>query len=125
MPRKTKSAARPRPLLQGLMAVIGLVVTLGAIGVVAWEAMQPPAPPLLSARIVQVQPTASGQVATVRINNDGPDTAAQVQVEGVLGDEVATATVAYVPRRGHAEAYLRFDGDARQARVSVRGWSAP
>ena len=107
------------------MAGIGVIVTVGAIGVVAWEAMQPPAPPLLSARIVQVQPTASGQVATVRVINDGPDTAAQVQVEGVLGAEVATATVAYVPRRGHAEAYLRFDGDARQARVSVRGWSAP
>jgi len=107
------------------MAAIGVLVTVGAVGVVAWEANLPATPPSLSARIVRVQATPAGQIATVRVVNDGRDTAAEVMIEGVLGSEVATATLAYVPRRAHAQAYLRFDGDPRAATVSVLGWSAP
>lgn len=127
MPAKTKRAASstPRPVLQWVMAGVGAAVTLGAVGIVVWEALQPPSPPALSARIVAVQSTAAGQVATVRVQNDGDDTAAAVDIEGVLGDQSATATLDYVPGHGHARAYLRFDADPRAAAVSVKGWSAP
>ena len=125
MPTKTKSAASTRPLLQWGMALLGAVITLTAIGIVVWEALQPTAPPALSARIVAVDVTAAGQVATVRVQNDGDDTAAAVDIEGVLGDQTATASLDYVPGHGHAKAYLRFDADPRAAAVSVKGWSAP
>ena len=127
MPAKTKRAASstPRPVLQWVMAGVGAAVTLGAVGIVVWEALQPPSPPALSARIVAVQSTAAGQVATVRVQNDGDDTAAAVDIEGVLGDQTATATLDYVPGHGHARAYLRFDADPRPAAVAVKGWSAP
>ncbi len=125
MPTKTKSAASPRPLLQWGMALLGAVITLTAIGIVVWEALQPTAPPALSARIVAVDVTAAGQVATVRVQNDGDDTAAAVDIEGVLGDQTATASLDYVPGHGHAKAYLRFDADPRAAAVSVKGWLAP
>ena len=125
MPTKTKSAATTRPLLQWGMALLGAVITLTAIGIVVWEALQPTAPPALSARIVAVDVTAAGQVATVRVQNDGDDTAAAVDIEGVLGDQTATASLDYVPGHGHAKAYLRFDADPRAAAVSVKGWSAP
>ena len=126
MPARKKSApAATRPMLQWLMAAVGAVVTLTAIGIVVWEALQPKAPPALSARIVAVDVTASGQVATVRVQNDGDDTAAAVDIEGVLGDQTATASLDYVPGHGHAKAYLRFDADPRAAVVSVKGWSAP
>ena len=126
MPARKKSApAATRPMLQWLMAAVGAVVTLTAIGIVVWEAVQPTAPPALSARIVAVDVTAAGQVATVRVQNDGDDTAAAVDIEGVLGDQTATATLDYVPAHGHARAYLRFDGDPRAATVAVKGWSAP
>lgn len=125
MPTKTKPAASPRPLLQWGMALLGAVITLTAIGIVVWEALQPTAPPALSARIVAVDVTAAGQVATVRVQNDGDDTAAAVDIEGVLGDQTATASLDYVPGHGHAKAYLRFDADPRAAAVSVKGWSAP
>ena len=100
-------------------------ITLTAIGIVVWEALQPTAPPALSARIVAVDVTAAGQVATVRVQNDGDDTAAAVDIEGVLGDQTATASLDYVPGHGHAKAYRRFDADPRAAAVSVKGWSAP
>ncbi|WP_313012387.1 hypothetical protein [Brevundimonas sp.] len=127
MPAKTKRAASstPRPVLQWVMAGVGAAVTLGAVAIVVWEALQPPSPPALSARIVAVQSTAAGQVATVRVQNDGDDTAAAVDIEGVFGDQTATATLDYVPGHGHARAYLRFDADPRRAAVAVKGWSAP
>lgn len=125
MPTKKKPAASPRPLLQWGMALLGAVITLTAIGIVVWEALQPTAPPALSARIVAVDVTAAGQVATVRVQNDGDDTAAAVDIEGILGDQTATASLDYVPGHGHAKAYLRFDADPRAAAVSVKGWSAP
>ena len=127
MPAKTKRAAAstPRPVLQWVMAGVGAAVTLGAVGIVVWEALQPSSPPALSARSVAVQATAAGQVATVRVQNDGDDTAAAVDIEGVLGDQTATATLDYVPGHGHARAYLRFDADPRPAAVAVKGWSAP
>ena len=127
MPAKTKRAASstPRPVLQWVMAGVGAAVTLGAVAIVVWEALQPSSPPALSARIVAVQSTAAGQVATVRVQNDGDDTAAAVDIEGVFGDQTATATLDYVPGHGHARAYLRFDADPRPAAVAVKGWSAP
>ena len=125
MPTKKKSAATTRPLLQWGMALLGAVITLTAIGIVVWEALKPTAPPALSARIVAVDVTAAGQVATVRVQNDGDDTAAAVDIEGVLGDQTATASLDYVPGHGHAKAFLRFDADPRAAAVSVKGWSAP
>jgi uncharacterized protein (TIGR02588 family) len=105
--------------------LLGAVITLTAIAIVVWEALQPTAPPALSARIVAVDVTAAGQVATVRVQNDGDDTAAAVDIEGVLGDQTATASLDYVPGHGHAKAFLRFDADPRAAAVSVKGWSAP
>lgn len=125
MPTKKKPAISTRPLLQWGMALLGAVITLTAIAIVVWEALQPTAPPALSARIVAVDVTAAGQVATVRVQNDGDDTAAAVDIEGVLGDQTATASLDYVPGHGHAKAYLRFDADPRAAAVSVKGWSAP
>ena len=126
MPAKKKLAPAPaHPVLQWGMAALGAVVTLTAIGIVVWEAVQPTAPPALSARIVATHPTSSGQVATVRVQNDGDETAAAVDIEGVLGDQTATASLDYVPGHGHAVAYLRFDADPRTTAVTVKGWSAP
>lgn len=110
-----------RPLLQWGMAVLGALVTLFVVSVIVWEGIQPDRPPELRARIVAV----AGQVAEIEVSNSGMDTAAAVDIEGVLGAETAKATVDYVPGRGHATAFLRFEGDPRAASVSVKGWSAP
>lgn len=69
------------PVLQWTMAAVGAAVTAAAIGLMAWEAVQPSAPPALNARIVKVETTSAGQVATVLVSNDGDETAAAVFVE--------------------------------------------
>ena len=127
-PRKTPPKAvapAATPMLQWAMAILGGVVTAAIIAVVIWEALQPTAPPALSARIVAVETTSSGHVAVIKVVNDGDDTASAVDIEGVLGEEAATATVDYVPGHGHAKAYLRFDADPATASITVKGWSAP
>jgi len=127
-PRKSPAKApEPQtvPLVQWAMAVFGGLVTAAVIAVVIWEALQPSSPPALSARIIAIETTAAGRVAIVKVVNDGEDTASAVDIEGVLGDEQATATVDYVPGHGHAKAFLRFDGDPTAATVRVKGWSAP
>ena len=124
MPVKKKPVP-VRPVLQWAVAALGGLITLAVVAVVLWEAMQPSRPPALSARIVAVETTPAGHVAEVEVRNDGLDTAAAVDIEGVLGDQTATATLDYVPGQGHAKAYLRFDADPRAAAVSVKGWSAP
>ena len=127
-PRKTPPKAAPlqtTPAIQWAMAILGGVVTAAITGVVIWEALQPAAPPALSARIVAIEATASGHVAVIKVVNEGDDTASAVDIEGVLGAEQASATVDYVPGHGHAKAFLRFDADPRAASVTVKGWSAP
>ena len=113
------------PVLQWAMAILGGAVTAGIIGVVIWEALQPATPTALSARIISVDVTASGHVAVIKVENHGDDTASAIDIEGVLGEDTATATIDYVPGHGHAEAYLRFDADPGAASVTVKGWSAP
>jgi len=127
-PRKTAPKVAPlqtTPVLQWAMAILGGVVTAAIMGVVIWEALQPTAPPALSARIVAIEATTAGHVAIIKVVNEGDDTASAVDIEGVLGAEQASATVDYVPGHGHAKAFLRFDTDPRAASVTVKGWSAP
>jgi len=120
-----KKSAEKRPVLQWIMAVVGACVTASAVGLMAWEGVRPSAPPMLSARIVEVETTAAGHVAKIKVKNDGDDTAAAVNIAAVLGDQAATATLDYVPGHGDAEAYVRFDADPRRAVVRVEGWAAP
>lgn len=127
-PRKAPAKAiapASTPVLQWAMAILGAVVTAVIICIIIWEALQPTVPPALSARIVAIEATSSGHVAVVKVVNDGDDTAAAVDIEGVLGEERATATVDYVPGHGHSRAFLRFDANPRAASVTVKGWSAP
>lgn len=124
--RKPKPVPAPgHPVLQWAMATLGLTVTVGVVAAILWEAMLPDGPPALSARILHVETTPLGHVAEVQVTNAGLDTAAAVDIEGRVGSETATATLDYVPGRGHAVAWLRFDTDPRVAQVIVKGWSAP
>jgi len=125
MPNKKSDSSTGRPVLQWVMAAIGGVVTLSAMALMIHDAVRDPVPAALSARVIEVQSTAAGQVAIVRVRNDGDDTAANVSLSGVADGQTATAMLDYVPGHGQAKAYLRFDTGASTAIVSVRGWSAP
>ena len=134
MARKPAIAARPspKPLLEWIVAGIGLVLTLGTLGGLTLEALAPRTPPDLSARELSVLPGAAGFRVEVEVSNRGRMTAAAVDVEGVLtppagAPETAAATLDYVSGGGTETLTLRFHGDPRRGRLdlAVRGWSEP
>lgn len=131
-PAATRSSPSPRPLLEWLVAGLGLVVTAGVLILLGQSALAPASPPELSARAASVTPVAAGFRVEVEVRNSGRDTAAGVEVEGVLTPpagppETATATLDYVPGGGTESLNLLFREDPRQGRLdlTVRGWSEP
>jgi len=116
-----------RPILQWLGAGVGVVVTLGAIAVIAHEVLEPARPVALTASITTVRPAATGWVSEVEVVNSGSTAAAAVTLEGRMGDAIATAALDYVPGDGEVTAFLHFPADPRTtpATVVVTGWMEP
>lgn len=135
MARKPAAAAKStasRPWLEWLVAGLGLLVTAGVLIVLAVSALTPAPPPELSVRAVSVTPVAAGFRVEVEVRNAGRQTAAAVEVEGVLtppvrAPETATATLDYAPGGGRETLNLLFNEDPRQGALdlTVRGWSEP
>ena len=122
--RKSDEGAPSR--LQGLCALLGLVVTLAAIVVLARSAFADQTPPDLSVRAEAPGRVASGWAVEVRVLNKGDMTAAAVEIEGESEGERARASLDYVPGRGEKRATLVFSSSAQpQAQVRVMGWSEP
>lgn len=107
------------------MAALGLVITLAAAGIVAREAVRPPSPPDVTARVVGARSAAQGFIAEVGVANLGRDTAVAVQVQGRSGAETASARIDYVPGGGSAAVDLAFPGDPAPVDARVTGWSRP
>ncbi|MGH6707194.1 MAG: hypothetical protein ACREB1_10345 [Sphingomicrobium sp.] len=117
------------PLLEWAAAGLGLLVLLVMLWVMAGEIVSggDDDVPLLSVRVEAVTATPAGHVVQFRITNRSAQTAAAVQVEGKLSDEVATASVDYVPGRSEARGGLLFEGDPRTGAVELRvtGYELP
>ena len=125
MAKSSKSSTPDRPVLQWIMAGLGLLLTLTAAGIIVYEAVQPPSPPDLTAEVTAVRSAAAGFVAEFEIRNEGRDTAAAVQVEGRSGGETASTTIDYVPGRGRTAVALAFPGAPAPVAARVTGWSEP
>ena len=106
MAKSSKSSSPDRPVLQWIMAGLGLVLTL-------------------TAEVTAVRPASSGFVAEIEIRNEGRDTAAAVQVEGRSGGETASTTIDYVPGKGRTAVALAFPGAPAPVEARVTGWSEP
>ena len=117
------------PLLEWAAAGLGLLVLLLMLWVMVSEIASggDDDVPLLSARIEAVTATPAGNIAQIVVANRSSQTAAAVQVEGKLGDEVASASIDYVPGRSEARGGLLFQGDPRTGAVKLRviGYELP
>lgn len=106
--------------------MIGLAVILAVIGILSRAVVVETRPPDLIVQAESVRRGAGGWVLDVTVVNRGDLTAADVEVEGVNGDETANATLDYVPGHGSKAAALVFTGDERpRAALRVLGWSSP
>jgi uncharacterized protein (TIGR02588 family) len=115
------------PLLEWIAAAVGLLLTLGVLGSLGWEAMQGSgkAPPVIETTIDRVTPTPAGYVVELTLRNRSPATAATVEVEGELTKDdgtiiTSTTTLDYVPGESTRKAGLFFKDDPRLHRLEIR-----
>lgn len=121
------------PLLEWLAAGVGLILVLGTIGLIGWEALSAdPSPPSVQVRALAIHNSGPGFLVTVEAKNVGGSPAAQVLVEGELmqGDgppETAEASFDFIPDHSSRRGGLFFETDPRLGRLSLRakGYSEP
>ena len=127
--KKTRKSAAPTPLeraplLEWIMAGLGLACALGAVAFLVWEGSQSgDRAPELVVHAGAVVATPSGYIQEIEVANRSRVTAAAVQVEGALRggeDESVTLTFDYVPGLGRREGSMTFTRDPRTAGVEVR-----
>ncbi|KQW86787.1 hypothetical protein [Brevundimonas sp. Root1279] len=122
---KPKAEDKP-PVLEWIMGALGLLIVLGVLGVILSEAFGPRDPAALEARLVEARPSPTGWLAEIEVENAGDETAAQVEIEGRLGAETASATLDYVPARSRERLTLGFDADPRSGlTLHTKGFTEP
>ena len=126
--------ARRYPLVEWVSAAIGLAITGGMFGFLAYEAMlqRNGAPPIMKVVPVAVVHGAGLYVLEVDVTNISHQTGAAVEVEGTLevdGEaiETSSATVTYVPGGSLRRAGLVFTHDPRRYKLGLRvtGYERP
>ena len=130
---RSQGAQRPA-ILEWLVGGIGLVLTLGLVGFIGWEAVTGSngTPPGIELRVEDVSAAGPGYVATIVARNTGPRTAASVEIEGKLSrrggeSETSTVTIDYVPGGSEVRGGLYFtqDPSAGQLQLRALGYTQP
>ena len=119
----------PVPLLEWVSAALGALVALTLIGVIGWSALNehPDELPRLRLEAGPVEPDGSGRAVRFTVSNSAGRTAKQVQVEGKLGEQTASATLDYVPGRSQESGALLFDAEpgGGMVEIEVTGYQLP
>jgi uncharacterized protein (TIGR02588 family) len=131
--RAQQSPDHAVPVWEWIVAAIGLLLLVGSIGLLSYEALTSDmSPPDITIQIESVQAVTGGYVVTLRVMNSGTATAAAVRVEGVLKRamtviETSEMTIDYVPARSERSGGLFFQNDPQQFQREFRalGYQAP
>lgn len=115
------------------IALLGLVLVLGSIAFLLYEAAAgDSSPPDVTVRVESVLATRNGFLVRFRAVNEGGTTAEGLTVEGVLRSgaesvETSNTTLQYVPAHSEREGGLFFTSDPRQYELQVRakGYEQP
>jgi len=124
---KSGSSARPKSLVEWIAGTIGLVLTLSMIGFIGYQALvgREKAPPALEVRVGSIQQAKAGYVVQILASNRSRQTAAGVEVEGVLqrdGAQIERSSMSFdfVPGHSQSRGGLFFRNDPRSGTFSVR-----
>jgi len=121
------------PIWEWIVAMIGLVLVVSAIGFMLYHAIKGnSSPPVISIGVESVIPTGDKFLVTFRAVNHGELTAAGLTVEGELRNgaqsvETSMATLNYVPSRSARRGGLFFVNDPRKFELKLRakGYERP
>jgi len=120
------TAGERPPVLEWIMAALGALITLIALGLLLRDAHRAPTPPQLTAHLVEARPLgAAAWAAEVEVINRGDETAARVRVRAEAAGQVSEAEADYVAGHGSARLTLVLPADPAGAVLTVRGWSEP
>jgi len=128
--------AKPKryPFIEWAAAAIGLAITGGMFGFLAYEAVlqRDGAPPIMTVVPVEIVEAEGAYVLEVDVKNASRRTAAAVEIEGTLNEggetvETSTASLTYVPGDSLRRAGLVFTHNPRQHKVQLRvtGYERP
>ncbi|UEM18599.1 hypothetical protein JL100_015890 [Skermanella mucosa] len=114
--RRHGRGRQPVPPLEWATALLGLVMTVGSVGLILYDAFDQDTPPMLKAHVERHLRIEGRHLVEFVVVNDGGSTAAKVTVEGTLGKggtavETASTTFDYVPAHSQARGGVLFDHD--------------
>ena len=117
------------------VGVVGLLIVLGVVGILLYEALQPQTAADIVTKVKAVTPQAGGYLVDFEASNHGRQTAASVTIEGALYDraqgdqlvETANVTFDYIPDQSNRTGSFVFEHDPRQydVRLQVKGFMDP
>jgi uncharacterized protein (TIGR02588 family) len=108
------------------MGALGLFLVIGCLVVILWRATTNVKGPDVHLRLIETRPAQGQWLAEIEARNLGGDTAAEVEIEGRLGEETASALLDYLPASGRRTVVLGFSRDPEgQVELRTRGWIEP
>jgi uncharacterized protein (TIGR02588 family) len=135
---EAQAQARPQqetPLWEKLAGLVGLLLVLGVLGFLLYEAARPQTEAEIVTAVQSITPQAGGYLVIFTASNQGRQTAAAVLVEGALYDpaspeepvETAEVTFDYIPDRSDRTGSFVFENDPRayELRIQVKGFMEP
>lgn len=123
---KKEERIQDAPLWMWGIALLGLVLVLGSIVFMLYEAITgDTSPPDVAVRLESVEDAGSGFLVMFRAINDGGSTAAGVTIEGTLMNgteevETSNTTIEYLPSHSERKGGLFFTLDPRQYELELR-----
>lgn len=121
------------PFWEWVVACIGLVLVLGSIGFMLYQAIAgDPSPPQVTVQTEAIRALGHGYLVQIRAINQGGAAAANVNIEGVLTNhsgrvEVSETILDYIPARSYRQGGLFFTHDPQQFHMQLRamGYAEP
>ena len=119
--------------LEWIVAAVGLILVIGTIGFMIYEALtSKDAPPKFETSVERIDEINSGYRVIFKTVNEGEKTAADVRIEGELKDgtqsvEKSETTISYAPSKSEVRGGLFFKNNPQQLQMEVRvaGYSEP
>ena len=104
------------------MGGLGLMLVLACLAIILIRASTS-----IQGADIQLRLTSQGQwLAEIEARNVGGETAAQVEIEGMIGGENASAIIDYLPASGRGTVVLGFSSDpSEELQLRTRGWTEP
>lgn len=125
MAEKSENKNKQTSFLEWLMAAVGLILVVGALGFIIYKAATDgDKPPILKVKSTNIEKNEAGYLVEFEIENSGDITAASVVVEGKLTKgaeeiETSSATFDYAPAHSKRSGGLYFKNDPQTADLEI------